>query len=126
MLTIAIAAVARATRSGGTAVLPGTSVVLARALRFEDQTDGSVRVLDARGAVVEVLAPGTSGFIRGTLRAVARGRRMRGLTAEQPMTLARWSDGRITLDDSLTGQHVELSAFGGTNAAAFAELLGSR
>ncbi len=40
-----------------------------------------------------------------------------------PFHLTRWSDGRLTIDDTATGQLIELEAFGHTNEDAFARLL---
>ena len=39
------------------------------------------------------------------------------------MTLTRWADGRLTLNDPSTGHVVALEAFGPDNARAFARLL---
>ena len=42
---------------------------------------------------------------------------------DPPFRLARWSDGRLTLEDPTTGRRIELGAFGPTNAEVFAELM---
>ena len=34
-----------------------------------------------------------------------------------------YADGRLTLDDPATKRHIELEAFGSTNALAFAKIL---
>ena len=77
-------------------------------------------------------------FVRGALRALARERRAdvgdntAGIpdagsvttpVEHAPFRLTRYTDGRLTLDDTTTGAHLELRAFGPTNAAAFAGLL---
>ena len=101
-------------------------VVAERELRFEDQPDGSVRVLDARrpdAAPVGMIDPGSGGFLRGALRALVRTRRMAGLGAETPFRLVAHADGRLTLEDPATRERVDLESFGPTNAAAFARLL---
>jgi len=100
--------------------------VAARDLRFEDRADGGVSILDARdGRQVDVAEAGTNGFMRATLRGLARERRLRGVEAgaSAPFRVTAWADGRVTLDDPATGRHVELEAFGQTNEAAFARLL---
>lgn len=102
---------------------PPSVPVAARELRFEDRTDGSIAVLDAGGAPVSVAAPGTNGFMRATLRGLARERKRRDLGAETPFRLTAWADGRLTLDDPATGRRLELVAFGPTNEAVFARLL---
>jgi len=97
--------------------------IAARDLLFLDASDGAVDVVSA-GAHQEVARfKGEQGFLRGTLRGFARSRHLDGLGPEIPFHLARWSDGRLTLDDPATGEHVELLAFGQTNAAVFATLL---
>lgn len=93
--------------------------------RFEDRADGAVLVKDARtGALLETVAPGTQGFLRGALRALVRERRQHGLGDEQPFRLLAHPGGRLTLEDPATGRRMDLSAFGPTNAALFARLLG--
>lgn len=92
--------------------------------RFEDQNDGSILVLAGRdGTVVDTVAPGTNGFLRGTLRGLARERRRQGIGPEQPFQLVGHADGRLTLIDPATGRHVDLEAFGPTNAGVFVRLL---
>ena len=96
----------------------------ARDLVFEDRADGAV-VARAAGSLHEVeVFEGENGFLRGTLRGLARTRKSEQIgRTEAPFRLARWPDGRLTLDDPATGRHVELLAFGATNAAVFAHLL---
>lgn len=101
-------------------------LVGARELRFLDRSDGAVVILDhPEGDAVAVLDPGTNGFVRGVMRGMARERRSKGVGAEPPYRLARWSDGRVTLEDPRTGRWIELVAFGPDNFRAFAQLLGS-
>ena len=68
---------------------------------------------------------GEQGFIRGTLRGLARMRRGQDIprTRRNPSASSAWADGRITLDDTATGQRLDLEAYGHTNAATFAKLL---
>lgn len=92
--------------------------------RFEDRDDGAVVVSEAgSGRVLMVAAPGTGGFLRGTLRALVRERRQHGLGAEQPFRIMAHPDGRLTLEDPATGRRMDLSAFGPSNVAVFARLL---
>jgi len=95
-------------------------------LRFEDRPDGAVAVYEGMGdRVVEVLSPGSGGFVRGVLRALARERRSHGGGKTVPFRLSRRQDGRLTLEDPTTGRLIDLKAFGPTNADAFARLLPS-
>jgi len=99
------------------------SVLAARDLTFADRADGAVVVTDAgTGQTVDILQ-GEQGFIRATLRGLARARHSEGLGAAPPFRLTAWSDGRLTLDDAATGRHLELQAFGSFNVAVFARLL---
>lgn len=108
----------------GTARTPDAAAVMSRDFRFEDRQDGGIAVYDARdGRLVEVVAPGTNGFLRGTLRGLARERKRSGIGAAEPFRLTGKADGRLTLDDPSTGRRVDLEAFGPTNAGVFAALL---
>jgi len=105
-------------------------VVAQRALQFEDQADGSVRVLDVRAGqaprLLQVVDAGGGGFLRGAMRALVRQRRAAGVGAEAPFVLTARADGRLTLSDPATTERVDLESFGPTNAAVFAQLLAAR
>lgn len=122
-LTIVAAAAGR--MSGvGTVQTPVAEAVLSRDLLFEDRADGAVVVQEEpAGEVVAVLAPGTNGFIRGTLRGLARERRLNQISQEPPFRLAQHADDRLSLLDPATGRRIDLEAFGPTNREAFARLL---
>jgi len=123
VFAIGVAGIARWTGAGHVTI-PGAVPAFTRSVSFVDRADGGVTALDGRtGAPVVTFAPGTNGFVRGALRALARQRRLNGIGPAAPFLLTRWSDGRLTLDDSTTGSHVELDGFGPTNVAAFAALL---
>lgn len=120
-LSLVVAATGRLTHIG--AVETTGSLVAARDLCFADSPDGSVVVTDAKdGSLVEVFT-GENGFVRGTMRGMARTRKSEGLGPQDPFRLAAWSDGRLTLDDPATGRHIELQAFGSTNTEVFGNLL---
>jgi putative photosynthetic complex assembly protein len=98
--------------------------VLVRDLRFEDRADGGIDVYDpADKAPIDVIASGSNAFVRATLRGLAQQRKREDKTDAVPFRFTAWADGRLTIDDSVTGRHVELVAFGETNAGAFADLL---
>ena len=122
-LTIALSSVARLTGMG-TTQMPVTAAVESRDLHFADQRDGSISVTDAlTGRTVAVVPPGTNGFLRGTLRGLARERKRQDIGAGPAFKLVRWADGRLTLEDPTTRRVIDLAAFGPTNSGAFAELL---
>jgi putative photosynthetic complex assembly protein len=110
----------------GTLHMPAARAVETLALRFEDQADGSVAVREADRGVIYVVQPGAYGFIRSTLRGLARERRRADLDATTPFVLTRWSDGTVSLEDPDNRRRVNLDAFGPDNARAFAQLFDER
>ena len=111
----------------GTLHMPAATAVQTLSLQFEDRDDGSVAVHDATdGAVIYVVNPGVGGFIRATMRGMARERRRSNIGEQPPFLLTRWSDGTISLVDKTTERSIDLDAFGATNAWAFAQLFTSR
>ena len=120
-IALALGAAITGPAAGGRSEPPPSVVVTQRTLTFEDRADGAVLVREA-GREVAVFE-GEQGFVRGTLRGLARSRRIQGLSPTTPFLLSAWADGRLTLDDMATNQRVELEAFGSTNAAVFATLL---
>ena len=126
LLTIAVASafVGHALGAYGGNV-PDAQLVAARELRFIDRDDGAVVVEAGRDRHEIAVFSGEQGFLRGTMRGFVRTRHLAEVGDEQPFRLSRWSDGRLTLDDPATGQHVELLAFGPTNAGVFAPLMDS-
>jgi putative photosynthetic complex assembly protein len=108
----------------GSESAPAVEAVISRDLRFKDRADGAVAVHEAGDdRLVAVLPPGGDGFIRGTMRGLARERRQREIGAEPPFRLTRWDNGRLSLEDVGTGRRINLEAFGPTNVQAFARLL---
>jgi putative photosynthetic complex assembly protein len=96
-------------------------------LRFEDQSDGSITVRDARSSkIIYRVAPSTNGFIRATMRGLARERKREGAGEDMPFTLTHWTDGTVSLLDPVTGRKIALDAFGPANAQAFAQLFAAR
>ena len=111
----------------GTVHMPASSVVDVLMLRFDDLDDGGVAVSDAaNGKLLYKVEPGTNGFIRATMRGLARERMRSGIGAEAPFKLTRWSNGSISLQDETSGRRLDLDAFGPTNAEAFAQLFATK
>jgi putative photosynthetic complex assembly protein len=125
LMTLAIVAAGAARLTGfGTSHIPYGIPVESRDLRFVDRSDGAVVISEAdTGRVVNVAPPGTNGFLRSTMRGLARDRKRQDLGAEAPFRLTRWADGRLSLQDEATGRSIDLGAFGPTNAAVFALLM---
>jgi putative photosynthetic complex assembly protein len=93
-------------------------------LRFEDQPNGAVAIYSARnGQLIETMEPGTNGFVRGTLRALVRERRLNNVADKTPFRLVLGADGSFVLHDPATNRRLDLRAFGPANVQAFASLL---
>ncbi len=121
--TMVAATVSRLT--GGAHNPPTAAALMARDLAFDDQSDGSILVRDVSdGRTVDVLAPGSNGFIRASLRSLAHRREFDG-NESRVFHLTAWADGRLTLGEPGTDL-IDLEAFGQTNEAAFARLLTDR
>ncbi len=105
-------------------MVPASSALVTRDLRFEDTPDGAVAVYDnSSDRPVNIVSPGSDAFLRATMRGLAQQRKRESVGDKIPFRLTSWADGRLTLDDTATGRHIELEAFGHTNAATFARLL---
>ena len=113
-----------AVRLSGVAISePDAQPVASRALRFEDGADGSVVVIDGVSGQTVATITGEQGFLRGTLRALARERKRIGAGSQTPFELVLRNDARLTLMDPVTQQRIDLESFGPTNAGVFARLL---
>jgi len=120
---LALAGASAVRLSGVDIHAPDAPALMTRELRFEDRPDGSIAVIDAKQQQVISTITGQSGFVRGTLRGLARERKRSGLGAEQAFELIGRADGRLTLHDPATGRIVDLESFGPTNASEFVRLL---
>lgn len=89
------------------------------ALRFEDGPQGEVVVLDASDNHEVTRFEGEQGFLRGTLRALARERKRRDIDSGPSFQLLAHPQGRMTLKDNATGQQIDLASFGPSNLAVF-------
>lgn len=94
-----------------------------RVLRFVDQPDGSIQVIDAATGADIHHFQGEQGFLRGTLRALVRDRRLQGFGADQPFELIAHDAGRLSLRDPATGSTIALESFGSKNIGVFARLM---
>lgn len=125
MITLVFTLAVLATRFGiGKAADVYESPVAQRSLSFEDTEDGGILVRDGETREVALTLPnGTNGFLRGALRAMADRRRVAEYPYDSPFLLTAWDDGRVTIEDPLTGQRIAVSSFGPTQVKSFVALL---
>ena len=125
LIAFTLAATGLARMSGIGGVQPHlSSPVETRTLRFEDREDGAVLIRNAAdGRVVDILAPNTNHFVRGTVRGLVRTRKREGIDATPPFRLSRLADRRLVLEDPATARRIELDAFGRSNAGAFSAIM---
>ncbi|MBB1077463.1 photosynthetic complex assembly protein PuhC [Rhodoferax sp. 4810] len=117
ILVLALVAFARFQGLGWT--VQDAPVLWERALVFVDTPEGNISARDFSDSKEVALFKGEQGFLRGTLRALARERKMRGIGSEAPFVVLAHTDGRLTLTDPSTSQRIDLESFGPTNSAIF-------
>lgn len=103
-----------------------SKAVSVRTLSFvaEAGPNGPIAVVDpATRQTIATLNPDTDGFIHGIMRGLRRSRMVRAAPLDPTLTIASWSDGRITVTDPATDTMLDLRAFGVDNKAAFARFL---
>lgn len=106
------------------AAAPSDKPVETRLLRFVDLDSGGIAIFDDGAAEpFEVVPSGGDGFLRGTLRGLARARKLQHEGATRPVALVRTADGKLHLADSVTGRNIYLEAFGPANAAVFERIM---
>ena len=101
---------------------PHEAVQWERKLSFVGQSNGDIAVLDVATKQEVARFQGEQGFLRGSLRALARERQRSGMGPQAPFELTDHVDGRLTLRDTATGQRIALESFGPTNSAVFSQL----
>lgn len=110
-----------------TAAPPAESPRASLTVRFIEQADGGLSVVDmATGQEMDRLAEGENGFLRTMLRVIRRDIERTPAVISMPFRIEAWQDNRVTLTDSATDRSVDLLAFGPTNAAVFIRWLGGR
>lgn len=118
-LIIVLALVAFARFQGLGWTVPDAPVLWERSLIFVDTPEGNISARDFSDSKEVALFKGEQGFLRGSLRALARERKMRGIGSEAPFVVLAHTDGRLTLTDPSTSQRIDLESFGPTNSAIF-------
>lgn len=126
MLALVLATVALV----GFAVLSGrdhvgvpkpSAVVSERQIILEGHSAQAVTVYNIDHTMLIDLPHG--GFVTVIQSGLATERRKFGIDPLLPVRLVKYENGRLTIEDSLTGWSAELYAFGSDNEAAFERLL---
>lgn len=125
LIAFAIAAIAFGERTGiGTVrTETGTPVDMIDLTLSQEPGDRVVVKEAASGRVIADFGPGEGGFIRGSIRGLARMRMVAEAEADAPYRLIKWNSGALTFSDTATGQRIHLNAFGPDQVAAFEKLL---
>lgn len=97
-------------------------VLWQRELVFTDTPDGQILVTDSFDSKEVTRFEGEQGFLRGTLRALARERKRRNIGPQAPFQVIAHTDGRLTLLDPSTSERIDLESFGPVNSAIFRNL----
>lgn len=104
--------------------VPSVAPVATRQLNFIDVPNGGVSVEDVvTHQQVGGFARGEGSFVRGVIRSLVRQRQLRGVSSQAPFLLSQFPDGRLILEDPISGGRIELQAFGATNADVFRAFL---
>jgi putative photosynthetic complex assembly protein len=123
LFTFALAAFSRLTGSKMDWV-PDSDSITTRDIRFGTGADGAILISDARsGQVLGSYAQETNAFVRSVAHGLEIERGLVNGAKDQPYRITRWSDGRVTVDDPVSGRSVELGAFGQSQVQTFAKLL---
>jgi putative photosynthetic complex assembly protein len=75
------------------------------------------------GEEVQVVGFGQGGFLRATMRRLAKARIAAGSGSAPPFELTLWENGALSLRDPETGRDVEIHGFGADHSKIFADML---
>lgn len=120
---ILLAAFGRTTDIGRTSLDERGAIVAAYDVRLFPREDGSIEsFLADDGAALGRIPVTEAGFVSGVLRGLARGRSLADVPADTPYRLIRYTSGHFVLEDTGTGERIDLDVFGPTNAGVLARL----
>ncbi|MBK1647038.1 photosynthetic complex assembly protein PuhC [Rhabdochromatium marinum] len=119
--TIALAAFVRLTGIGKSET-EFAAVAVDRELYFREIDPKTIEVI-ADGGRIATLDANDDGFIFGVLRGLGHHRKVSEADIDRPYIVSLRVDGRLLLEDPVTGEHYDLRAYGVDNQAAFRELL---
>ena len=122
LMTIVLLLVGLARMQGWRDRVDDAATVWEMSLNFKDMPNGDVWVTDADSGKNLAVFSGEQGFLRGSLRAMARQRRLAQTELNAPLVLRALADGRLLLIDPLQDERIDLDSFGPSNKAVFASL----
>ncbi|MEY2622466.1 MAG: hypothetical protein RIT26_2286 [Pseudomonadota bacterium] len=122
LMAVMVLSVALARWQGWREPVVDAATVWEASLLFEDLPNGDVQVRNARDGQTVAVFAGEQGFLRGSLRAMARQRRLAQADMTAPLVLRALADGRLVLLDPKSGERIDLDSFGPSNKAVFAGL----
>jgi putative photosynthetic complex assembly protein len=125
LMTACLLLVALAQQQGWHETAPEAKTVWELSLKFEDLPNGDVRVTETESGKTLAVFSGEQGFLRGSLRAMARQRRIAQTDLQAPLTLRALDDGRLMLLDPTQEARIDLDSFGPSNKAVFMGLRSS-
>ena len=120
-LALMLVAWAKLTGQPVVAVPPMAEVVSSRTLILSGGDAQAVKVFTPEGRLLADLPHG--GFITVIQNGLQRERLKYGISADKPINIVTYANGRLAAEDPLTGWDVELGIFGADNRAAFEKLL---
>jgi putative photosynthetic complex assembly protein len=124
LMALTLGVVAWAQQQGWRVATPDAPTAWEMSLQFKDLPNGDIAVLDAQQGLTLREFSGEQGFLRGSLRALARQRRIAEADRDAPVLLRALVDGRLLLIDPTQGARIDLDSFGPSNKAVFASLRG--
>ena len=123
MIALIATLTARVTGYKADAVAPSPEV-FSRGLLFTDLGQGFIDVHDAiDNTLLLEIGPGEEAFLRSVVRGLARQRRAINDLRDVPFKLSELADGRLVISDPISGDEIQLDAFGEPNLTTFSRLL---
>ncbi len=103
---------------------PGGHVVAQRDIDFKTDKPGTIDVADREtGETLASFPTETNRFVRVVMTSLEYERAGKAPGGTAPYRIVRWDDGRISVDDPLSGKSIQLAAFGRNQVATFERLL---
>ncbi len=124
LMALTLAVVGWAQQQGWRVATQDAPTAWEMSLQFKDLPNGDIAVIDAQLGLTLREFSGEQGFLRGSLRALARQRRIAEADRDAPVLLRALVDGRLLLIDPTQGSRIDLDSFGPSNKAVFAGLRG--